>query len=54
MLAPLFGVLDAHARERVDVEGDETVKAPGDVGAVATCTEVVAVDVPIAFVAVSV
>ena len=32
----MFGVLLAHERERVEVEGDETVNDPGAVGAVAT------------------
>jgi hypothetical protein len=54
MVAPLFGVELAHASESVEVEGDETVNDPGAVGAVATCTLVVAVLVPFAFVAVRV
>ena len=52
MAAPLLGVELAHERERVEVVGLPTVKEPGAVGAVATETEVVAVVVPFAFVAV--
>jgi len=48
----LLGVLDVHDKERVEVEGDETVKDPGAVGGVATEMLVVAVVVPFAFVAV--
>jgi hypothetical protein len=54
MVAPLFGVELAHARESVEVVGLPTVNDPGAVGAVATWTEVVAVLVPFAFVAVRV
>ena len=54
MVAPLFGVDTDHERERVEVEGLPTVKLPGAVGAVATWTVVVAVEVPFAFVAVRV
>ena len=49
-----MGVELAQARERVEVVGLPTVKVPGAVGAVATLTEVVAVLVPFAFVAVRV
>ena len=48
----MFGVLLAQASESVEVVGVPTVKEPGAVGAVATWTEVVAVLVPFAFVAV--
>src|ERR1017187_10076809 len=54
MVAPLFGVELAHERASVEVEGLPTVNDPGAVGAVATVTEVVAVDVPFVFVAVRV
>ena len=50
----MFGVLLAQARERVDVVGLPTVKLPGAMGAVATCTIAVMVLVPFAFVAVRV
>ena len=50
----MFGVELAHARERVEVVGLPTVNDPGAVGAVATATDVVAVLVPFAFVAVRV
>ena len=50
----MLGVLVAHARESVEVEGFETVKDVGAVGAVATFTLVVAVLVPLLFVAVMV
>lgn len=50
----MFGVEEAQARERVEVVGLLTVTELGTVGAVATDTEVVAVDVPFAFVAVKV
>jgi hypothetical protein len=48
----LFGVLLAHERARVEVVALPTVRLPGAVGAVATLTVVVAVLVPLAFVAV--
>ena len=51
MIAPLFGVLDAQESARVEVVGPLTVNDPGAAGAVATLTEVVAVNVPFAFVA---
>jgi hypothetical protein len=54
MVAPPFGDDAVHARERVEVEGLPTVKEPGEVGAVATVTVVVAVTLPFAFVAVRV
>ena len=50
----MFGVELAHARESVEVVGLPTVNDPGAVGAVATWTLVVAVEVPFAFVAVRV
>ena len=50
----MSGVELVHARERVEVVGLPTEKAPGAVGAVATITLVVAVLVPFAFVAVRV
>ena len=50
----MLGVELAHARERVLVVGEETVREPGAVGAVATWTLVVAVLVPFAFTAVRV
>lgn len=52
MVAPLFGVLDAQLKARVEVVGLPTEKEPGVAGAVATDTEVVAVLVPFTFVAV--
>jgi hypothetical protein len=54
IVAPLFGVDDAQARDAVEVPMFETLGEPGAVGAVATCTLVVAVLVPFAFVAVKV
>ena len=54
MVAPVFGGELAHERASVEVEGLPTVNDPGAVGAVATVTEVVAVDVPFVFVAVRV
>ena len=50
----MFGVELAQARLSVEVVGLVTVSDPGAVGAVATCTLVVAVEVPFAFVAVRV
>jgi len=54
MDAPPFGVDDAHDSERVEVEGLPMENEPGAVGMVATETEVVAVEVPLLFVAVRV
>ena len=54
MVAQLFGVELAHERASVEVVGLPTVNDPGAVGAVATLTLVVAVEVPFAFVAVKV
>jgi hypothetical protein len=51
IVAPLFGVLAVHERERVETVGVPTERLPGAVGAVATAIDVVAVDVPFAFVA---
>lgn len=50
----MFGVLDAHEREMVEEVELPTMRFPGAVGAVATCTVVVRVEVPFAFVAVKV
>ena len=43
---------DAHDSAAVEVPIEETKNEPGTVGAVATATDVVAVDVPFTFVAV--
>jgi hypothetical protein len=48
----LLGVLDVHKRESVEVVGLPTENDPGAVGAVATDTDVVNVDVPLKLVAV--
>jgi hypothetical protein len=54
MVAPLFGVLDAQERDAVEPVVVTTVRLPGAVGALATVTIAVAVDVPLPFVAVRV
>ena len=48
----MFGVEVVQERERVDAVELPTANDPGAVGAVATATEVVAVEVPLLFVAV--
>lgn len=48
----MFGVEEAQFNASVELEGLPTEKEPGAVGGVATCTVVVAVLVPLGFVAV--